>query len=83
MVFSLLHDTLVHADWPLPTSGPAYDLLHLDGWGDREHDPVAWVFEHAWHGNVQYKWDPLVAAFNATAPTGRSGSSRARLGGDG
>ena len=71
IVLDLLQAALIHADWQLPKSGPGHDLLHLDDWVPREYDPVAWVFEHAWHGNVEYKWDPLVAAFGATAPTAR------------
>ena len=69
MVLDLLHAVSVHADWQLPTAGFAHSLLHFDDWGSREYDPVAWVFENAWHENVKPAWDPVVAVLNAKAPT--------------
>lgn len=62
VVLGLVHQMLMHADWQL-------DML--EDWGAAAYDPVAWVFENAWHGQVKYKWDPLVAAFGMKAPTAR------------
>ncbi len=69
MVFDLLHAVSVHADWQLPSEGLAHNFLHFDDWGSREYDPVARVFEDAWHDNPKPIWDPLVAMLGAEAPT--------------
>lgn len=69
MVWDLFKAMAMHADWELPVSGFAHDVLHLDEWGSRDADPIGWVLEHAWHNNAAHQWDPLTAAFNLTAST--------------
>lgn len=71
MIFDLLHAVKVHSDWQQPSSGLVHDFLHVDDWNSREYDPVSWVFENAWHQNVEPKWDPFAAVLNAEAPTAR------------